>query len=40
MSAAEFIRFWLDSHGHRHAASPYTVNCRRIEWRYIDKETT
>jgi hypothetical protein len=40
MSPGEFARFWLDGHGHRAVALPDAdeVECRRIEWRYLDEE--
>lgn len=42
MTGWQFIRFWLDGHGHRavrHLEMARNVMCRRIEWRYLDKET-
>lgn len=38
MHEAEFVRFWLDSHGYRHLTvhAGCTVFVRRIEWRYLD----
>ena len=39
MSPEAFARFWLDGHGHRAVALPGDeVECRRIEWRYLDEE--
>lgn len=35
---AAFVRFWLDSHGYgRLDGESWDVQCRRIEWRYIDE---
>lgn len=40
MSPGEFARFWLDTHGHRNVPLPDAaeIECRRIEWRYLDEE--
>lgn len=40
MFPGEFVRFWLDGHGYRIVALPDAdeVECRRIEWRYLDEE--
>ena len=35
MSVNEFFEFWSKSHGYS-KASPSSVPCRRIEWRYLD----
>lgn len=40
MDPSEFIRFWLDGHGYRavrHYDDMVFVECRRIEWRYLDE---
>ena len=39
MTPAEFVRFWLDAHGYRavHYDDALFVDCRRIEWRYLDE---
>lgn len=37
MTPDEFIRFWLDNHGHKqlHIDIGRAINVRRIEWRYL-----
>lgn len=35
MTPAEFIRFWLAGHGYGNASAMH-VQCRRIEWRYLE----
>lgn len=30
-----FCTFWLAGHGYKAGTDPATVNCRRIEWRYL-----
>ncbi len=40
MMADEFVAFWLEGHGYRSAVHPGDVDCRRIEWRYLDEEPT
>lgn len=38
MSPIEFMVMWADSHGHRGVRTEELLNldCRRIEWRYLD----
>lgn len=36
MSTSEFIRFWLNGHGYAKHPWPHRVQCRRIQWRYLD----
>lgn len=37
MTVPMFESFWLGSHGYRQATdSPWDVDVRRIEWRYLD----
>lgn len=42
MAPEEFMRFWADSHGvsyaDNHPMGLGAVQCRRIEWRYLDEE--
>lgn len=41
MLPGEFVAFWLDSHGYAHLQTQsevMAVQCRRIEWRYLDDE--
>lgn len=41
MTADEFVRFWLDGHGYGKRLDlriGRSVECRRIEWRYLDDE--
>ena len=35
LTAAQFIRFWLDAHGYRWPRGDARTECRRIEWRYL-----
>lgn len=39
MSPSDFIRFWLDGHGHRSRSltDACEIPCRRIEWRYLPR---
>ena len=40
MDPRAFLRFWLDGHGYRavrHYDDAVFVQCRRIEWRYLDE---
>jgi hypothetical protein len=37
MSPGDFVDFWMTGHGYA-TAKPEHVECRRIEWRYIDEE--
>lgn len=40
MEPEAFMRFWLDGHGYRAVSvgDAGEVECRRIEWRYLDEE--
>lgn len=38
MTTHQFIAFWCEGHGYRHATDAMEVPCRRIEWRYLDEE--
>lgn len=40
MSASEFVLFWLKGHKHKATDDPWDVECRRIEWVYLDAEAT
>jgi hypothetical protein len=33
---SRFCTFWMNGHGYR-GADPFSVKCRRIEWRYLDE---
>lgn len=36
MTTHQFISFWIEGHGYRHATYDDDIPCRRIEWRYLD----
>ena len=36
MTGHEFISFWCESHGYKNATYDDVIDCRRIEWRYLD----
>lgn len=40
MMADEFLCFWLKSYGYPIDPSCWEVECRRIEWRYLDEEAS
>lgn len=40
MEPSEFAVFWMESHSYRPQTQTeaMAINCRRIEWRYLDEE--